>query len=133
MSKKELVSVYYGGTNEIFTPQPFRVGSGKVLRCYLEDVEPVDDNQLEPVSTLLEMLDRLDDKELYEVQQSKEAKSLVELLLKRKADEKKRKFVEAAIDVWQLSSSKATHESAEVLISDLYDAGCRFIENKAAS
>jgi len=42
----------------------------------------------------------------------------------RKAElEKKRVVAEAVSDVWQTSKSKCTHASAEVLLSDLYDAG----------
>ena len=36
---RTLMSVYFGGTDEVFKPLPFRVPAGKVLRCYLEDVD----------------------------------------------------------------------------------------------
>ena len=38
-SSRTLTSVYFGGTDEVFQPLPFRVSAGKVLRCYLEDAD----------------------------------------------------------------------------------------------
>ena len=43
MNKQEnsrtLMSVYFGGTDEVFQPLPLKVPAGKVLRCYLEDAD----------------------------------------------------------------------------------------------
>jgi hypothetical protein len=48
------------------------------------------------------------------------------ILAKQKAqlaDIERKRVVDAALDVWQFSKSKATYKSTEILLADLYDKG----------
>ena len=108
-------------------------------RCNPAEVEQIqDDKSAAEVNgyVLLDMLDNLSDDEMVWFQQSDEAKSLLKLLTNLKADEEKQKFVEAAISVFNTARNNMvpTQDSdLKTVFGKLYDAGCRFAENKAAS